>query len=119
MTTVKNVVRLAAKLVGVLDKVDAHFNGSVTTESQRIVDGMIACFNIVENELALDYLPIVCEQTLLPNDGCIEYSALTRNPAYISSAFDVQGNCLDVKRLSDRLLVDQDICIVRYAALPE
>ena len=119
MFTVENVVRLAARMIGLEEKTDAYFNGSVSEEGTRIVQGLVNCFNLVENELAVDYLPLVCEDTLSTDDnGRIEYARLSKKVAYIISVCDKQGNVVSAKRMPAYLALDVGEYVVRYAALP-
>ena len=118
MTTVKNVVRLAASLLGILDKLDAYLAGTVSDEGQAIVETMVGCFNIIENELAVDYLPLVYQDVIETQNGCIEYSNLSKDVAYVIAVFDPQGEYLDVKRLTTKILLEPGTYTIRYAALP-
>ena len=107
MFTVENVVRLAARMIGLEEKTDAYFNGSGSEEGTRIVQGLVNCFNLVENELAVDYLPLVCEDTLSTDDnGRIEYARLSKKVAYIISVCDKQGNVVSAKRMPAYLALD-------------
>ena len=120
MFTVENVVRLAARMIGLEEKTDAYFNGSVSEEGTRIVQGLVNCFNLVENELAVDYLPLVCEDTLSTDDnGRIEYARLSKKVAYVICARDACGNVARAKRMPTHLALDVGEYVVRYAALPE
>ncbi len=118
MTTVENVVRLAAKLVGIQEKVDGHFNGTITAETKLLIEGLVCCFNTVENELAVDYVPIVCEETVTADDGGIEYASLSRPAAHVIAVFDDKGKEVEVRKLSSRLGLAAGTYTIRYAALP-
>lgn len=74
--TVKEAVILAAEELGVGDKVKNYYeNGG--EEGKRETETLVRCFNIVENEIALDYLPLCCEDEAESDTGTIEYSLLT------------------------------------------
>ncbi len=119
MFTVKNVVRLAARMIGVEEVADGYFNGSGLEEGARIVQGLVNCFNLVENELAVDYLPLVCEETLSTNEqGIIEYAQLSKKIARVISVRDEWGNLANEKRMPTHLKLLPGKYVVRYAALP-
>ena len=100
MFTVENVVRLAAQMLGLGETAEEYFDGQPSEETSRIVQGLVGCFNLVENELAVDYLPLVCEETLSTDEqGNIEYARLSKKVAYIISVRDQYGRIVSVKRM--------------------
>ena len=119
MFRVKNVVQLAARMIGVEEMTDGYFNGSVSEEGTRIVQGLVNCFNLVENELAVDYLPLVCEDTLSTDEeGVIEYARLSKKIAYVIAVHDEWGNRACEKRMPTHVKLEPGKYVVRYAALP-
>ncbi len=119
MFTVENVVRLAARMTGLEEMADEYFDGNHSEEATRIVQGLVNCFNLVENELAVDYLPLVCEETLSTDEkGNIEYARLSKKVAYIISVRDRFGRNVVAKRMPAHLSLDVGEYAVRYAALP-
>jgi hypothetical protein len=119
MFSVKSVVRLAARMIGVEEMTEGHFNGSGLEEGERIVQGLVNCFNLVENELAVDYLPLVCEETLSTDEaGVIEYALLSKKIAYLIDVRDEWGNRAKEKRMPTHIKLEPGRYVVRYAALP-
>lgn len=118
MISVKDVVLLAAEFVGVKEKVDDYLSGVMDEEHQRLVDGFVCCYNVVENELAVDYLPLVKEEQMTAKDGKIAYADLSQKAAYIIGVFDEYGNSAPHKRMASYLAVGTGKYLVRYAALP-
>ncbi len=118
MISVKDIVLLAAELVGVKDCVDDFVAGNVNDENQRVVDGLVQCFNLVENELALDYLPLIKEEVVSTTDGEILYAALDQRAARIIGVYDRFENPVRVKRFATHLQVAPGEYVVRYAAIP-
>ena len=119
MLTVENVVRLAAQMLGLEEKADEYFGGNSSEETTRIIQGLVNCFNLVENELAVDYLPLVCEETLSTDEqGNIEYARLAKKVAYIISVRDEFGAIVKAKRMPTQLALGVGEYVVRYAALP-
>ena len=119
MFTVENVVRLAAQMLGLGETAEEYFDGQPSEETSRIVQGLVGCFNLVENELAVDYLPLVCEETLSTDrEGNIEYARLSKKVAYIISVRDECGRIVKAKRMPTHLALGGGEYTVRYAALP-
>ena len=75
---VKECMELAAVRLGVEDSLQAYYDNCNTLEDAKKVELMLTCFNIVENELALDYFPLLAEDTLTSEGGVIEFSALKK-----------------------------------------
>ncbi len=119
MFTVENVVRLAARMIGLEERAEEYFESKPSEETTRIIQGLVGCFNLVENELAVDYLPLVCEETLSTDEkGWIEYARLSKKVAYIISVRDEFGRIVHAKRMPTHLALDVGKYDVRYAALP-
>ncbi len=118
MISVKDVVLLAAEFVGVKEKVDDYLSGVMDDEHKRLIDGLVCCYNMVENELAVDYLPLVKEEQMAAKDGKIAYTDLSQKAAYILGVFDAYGNSVAHKCMAAYLAVGAGKYLVRYAALP-
>ncbi len=90
--TVKECMELAAVHLGISDSIQACFAGGATSEDSKKGALLLTCFNIVENELALDYFPLLAEDTLNTDGGIVVFSAL-KNPAVrITKVTDEWGN---------------------------
>lgn len=88
--TVKEVIQTAVGLVGsAADTEDA---------SSEEVLLFVRCFNLVENEVALDYIPLLAEEEI-EADGKAEYTALKKAPLRILRVTDGAGNALRFKAL--------------------
>ena len=118
MATVKNVISLAAKLLGIYDRVEGYLSGKSNEENQKAVESLVACFNIVENELAVDYIPIVCEETLLAASGGINYKNFSKKVVYVISVYDHTGKEVDIRRETSRIVLQDGSYVVRYAVAP-
>ena len=58
--TVKEVVMLAAEELRIATEVAEYFDGE-STIGQAKADLLLTCYNLVENELALDYFTLIKE----------------------------------------------------------
>ena len=64
---------------------------------------LLRCYNLVENEIALDYYPLKREESFLPVSGRIAYTRFSRAPVRIISAKDRDGKPLSFTVYADGL----------------
>lgn len=93
---VREIAALAAENMGRED---------LAVELANLTDGpswelkaLLRCYNLVENEVAIDYFPLKQEECVLPQNGIIEFSSLARYPVEI---YGVRGG--DGKEVAYRL----------------
>ena len=118
MITVKDAVLCAAGLLGIEESVEKFFGSSVTQEERDMVDGLTECFNIVENELAMDYLPLVYEESILADGKTFGYAGFQKSVLGIVAVLDEDGNRVHFKQAADGLKIPEGSYTVRYTALP-
>ena len=75
--TVKEVIITAAGLLEMEDKVSAFIGGDSSVGAEETA-ALVRCFNLVENEVALDYFPLIAEETVKTDTGRVAYKDLTR-----------------------------------------
>ena len=94
--TVKEVVLLAAEELRIAAEVKAYWDGTNLNgeEKARL---LLTCFNMVENELALDYLPLTSEEKLSSSTGQIQFVQLKNAPVRILQVKNAKGEALDFK----------------------
>ena len=67
---VKNILLGAAAHMGILEKVRPSIEMSAPPCAESEL--LLRCYNLVENEVALDYIPLICEDTFETDTGwCI------------------------------------------------
>ncbi|MBQ4268819.1 MAG: hypothetical protein IJB97_04120 [Clostridia bacterium] len=115
--TVREVIKEAAEIVGA-EKVKAYIDSNVSG-GERQTEVLLRCFNLVENELALDYLPLKCEETFQTQTGAIDYASLSKKAVRILSVKDESGNSVPFKTFPDRLKTQAGVLQVLYSYLPE
>ncbi len=81
---VQDVIQTAARLIGL---------GELVTEPEASSEALlfVRCFNLIENEIALDYFPLKRTETIEPADGKILYTAFSETPVFIVGAEDAAG----------------------------
>ncbi len=90
--TVKEVLLTAAQTLGIADEINNHLSGDADAATgRRDLELLLACFQRVESELALDYLPLMAEDEIVTGTGVVEYAQLQREAARIFSVEDEWG----------------------------
>lgn len=116
--TVKEVVVLAAELVGVGDSVKQFLNGD-NSVGEAETSKLVQAFNLVEQQLALDYFPLYYEETMSVKSGRLYYRDLSKAAVRISSVATENGDRIPHKIFSEYMKVDGGKVVVKYAYTPE
>lgn len=113
---VKDVIAQAAYNAGRQDVVELI---EAEHEEDPQVLLFVHCYNLVENELALDYFPLTMREEVETKDGTASYSALSETPCRILSVTRA-GEKIAFETDSDKLTVKGGgVVVVRYAYLPQ
>ncbi len=115
--TVKEIILAGAGELGLKDCVKAYLDGTDTAgagETERLLD----CFNLVENELALDYLPLYAEEELESDSGAVYYSELSKRVVRVLRVADEGGNALAFKLFPEYLKTQGGKIKVAYTYAP-
>ena len=117
---VKEIMRAAAELAGRRDLSDylAGAGGTDTAALQRDAAQMLRCFNLTENEAALDFVPLVREETFL-SDGKILFSAFSGRPVEVLAVRGENGRKLHFRADADGIFVRKGETTVRYRFRPD
>lgn len=114
---VKNIMKKAASLLGNADALTDYLNG-VSNEGAKQAELLLNCFNFVENELALDYLPLIKKERYTPQGGKIFYSQFSSSVVRILDVENESGEKVDFKLFAAYMEVDATVANVRYAYTP-
>ena len=116
--TVKEIIVAAATKIGVAEEVNAYLLGT-SGEGEAVTSELLRCFNHVENELALDYLPLLAEEEIQTETGVVHYVSLSREAARIVGVYDEYGNALPFTLFPEYLKTQPHKIVVRYTYLPQ
>ena len=116
--TVKEVVLAAASEIGCRAEVEAYYNNGSTSGEWK-AKRLLECFNIVENELALDYLPLYAEERMTTNSGKFYYRNFTHDVVRIIGVTDGYGNAKKYTLYADHLITDGGMTNVFYTYTPK
>ncbi len=116
---VQKIMACAAALVGRRDLCD-YLEGKGGADSdglRRDAEQMLRCFNLAENEVALDFIPLKKEQKV-SSDGVIPFSALAWAPVEVEGVFSPAGGRLHFRVTEEGIAVRSGEALVRYRARP-
>ncbi len=116
--TVKECVITAATELGIADEVQEYFDGG-SVDGQKNAQLLLTCFNLVENELALDYLPLYAEDEMSSETGKIDFSALSMPAVRILRVSDEWGNSVPFQIFPAYLKTQPGKVRVAYTYTPE
>ncbi len=115
--TVKEILLQAATEVGLYESVYSYIEeGNASGEADT--EALLRCFNLVENELALDYLPLYAEETLVTDTGCVYYNEFSRTAVRVVKVEDEWGNEVPFKLFPEYLKTQGGKLLIRYAYAP-
>lgn len=114
---VKNIMIKAARLLGNADNVQSYLSG-VGTSGKEQADLLLTCFNLVENELALDYIPLIKEETFTLTNGKLAYSKFSSSVVRILRVEDKNGETVPFRLFASYMEADEKTVTVRYAYTP-
>ena len=93
--------------------------GEATEAQTKELEHMLRCLNLVINEIATDYIPLLFEETLIPTGGHVLFNSLTKNPIDIIRVEDRFGIRVNHKLFPDYLeTIDGEVKIL-YSYEPE
>ena len=117
--TVKDILIGAAEFCGKTELAD-YLSGKPCTDvgaAQREEETILRCYNLAENEIALDYLPIRCTEGVV-SEGVVSFAALKKPPLEIFSAEDGEGNRLPFTVSGDGVRVRAGKVLLTYSYRP-
>lgn len=115
--TVKEIILAAAQELGLAEEVKGYLDGT-SSDGQDVTEALLRCFNLVENEVALDYLPLVAEEELETDTGAVFYSELSRAAVRIIKVTDGWGNEAEYKLFPEYLKTQAGKVKIRYTYTP-
>ena len=86
-------------------------------EAERDTESLLRCYNLTENEIALDYLPLRKTETLV-SDGKILYTAFEKSPLEIESVRKSDGSKLPFRIAEDGVCTQAGEVNVTYTYRP-
>ena len=115
---VKDIILTAAEELGIGAEMRAHYNAT-TSEGAEEARILLHCFNLVENELALDYLPLYAEDELETKTGMVDYALLENAAVRILRVENEWGESVKFDLYADHLKTQPGLIKIRYTYTPK
>ena len=116
----------AAESIGRTDltsAIESAYSAAVSsgTSPSGEAAALLRCYRLVENEVALDHLPLRAQDTLLPVDGYVQFSDFSHSPVDVIEVRDAQGSKTEFEVLASRLYVGtgSGSVTIDYTYVPE
>ncbi len=115
--TVKEALRAAADHLGMYERIEGYLNGT-SSDAATEVEALLRCFNIVESELAFDYLPLYAEETVESETGVVPYAQLSGSVVRVVNVEDEWGNQAPFRLFPTYLKTQGGRLKIRYTYSP-
>ena len=115
---VKEVLYLAATELGILDEVKNFLENGDTAGKEK-AEELLAAFQVIENELAVDYFPLRTEETVVTTNGKLSYSDLKKRVSRVLYVASEAGDRIDFKLFVDHLTTVKGKVVVGYTFIPQ
>ena len=116
---VKNVIKLACEMTDNNDLKDAIDNNDLTDEQQVAVDCLVGCFNLINNEIASEYIPLLHKEIKKIQDFKVNFDDFSKKMLEIISIKDKLGRNVKYKLFDSYLMVKANEVEIVYSYLPE
>ena len=114
---VKNIILAAATSLGILEKIrDVIECRTPTCQESEL---LVSCYNLVENEVAREYIPLIMEETFETDTGVIYYSQLSEKAVRILKTQNGFGTDIPCALFPDYLKTQAGKITVRYSYAPK
>ena len=116
--SVRETVRETAQVLGISEWVEGYLDGEASEIGEKDTEILVDCFNRVQNELAVDYLPLTAEDELITATGIIPYVALNNSVVRIICVENEEGESVRFKLFPDYLETNSGKVKVFYTYSP-
>ena len=115
--TVKEIALTVAEMVGVGDAVKKYLDGD-STQGEKECLAIVRCFNFIQNELALDYFPLVAEDEIVTDTGKIEYARFKQSAVRVLGVRNEADDWVKFRLFPNYLETPVGTLTVRYTYTP-
>lgn len=119
--TIKEIIKNTATMIGREDIVKC-LESNVDYQSQALKDNvntLVKLANLVINELACSFVPMVTVEKISAQDGKVYYTSLSNNPLKIIGIYDNYGNDVLKKITATFAMVSASEVLVEYSFFPK
>lgn len=116
-----DIIKLACDFTGNDDlalKLDDSQAVLTSSESKK-VNTFLKCLNLVQNEVACEYIPLEKIEDVVASDFKVDYSKLSKKPIAIVWAKDKLGRNIRFKAFSDYMMIFSSRAKIKYYYMPQ
>ncbi len=120
--TVKDIIKLVCEFVGekeILSKLNSTEAVSYTDREQEKLDLMLQCFNLVNQEIASDYLPFLTKEEIDIKNSILNYSELEKTVVNVYEVKNRFGTSLRFRLFPNYLEISGHAKSIVYSYLPD
>ncbi len=117
--TVKDTLLTAAELLGLEEGVKIFAEGGESAEGERDTKLLLTAFYTVENELALDYLPLIAEDEVATATGVVAYADLSNPAVRVLCVEDEWGESVKYRLFANHIKTQAGKVKIIYAYSPK
>lgn len=116
---VKDIIKLACAFTENEELVSGIENNNLTSDQTLIVDCLVNCFNLVNNEIATQYIPYLKKETFQTNGFKIYFSSFTGDVNEIISVKDKKGKNIKYKIFDNYIVAVASEVEIVYSTKPQ
>ena len=116
---VKEILEWTAVELGICDAVKKFLGGETNAVGQTETERLLTAYNLVENELALDYFPLIATQTFENVDGKIPFALFENDPVCVLRVTTADGGQDVPFALYIERLETEGTVVVEYRYAPQ
>ena len=120
--TVKEIIKLVCEFVGereLFAKLNSTETVSFSAREQEKLDLMVKCFNLVNQEIASDYLPFLTKEEIDAENSILNFSELDKTVINVYELKNRFGMSLKYKLFSNHLQINGHAKTIVYSFLPD
>ena len=91
----------------------------LTSQESKVLNTLLKCLNLIQNEVACEYIPLMAEETVTTKDFKVDFSAFEKRPISIVWAKDRLGRNIRFKAFADYLMIFGGHAKVKYCYMPD
>ena len=119
---VKEIIAYACGFIGekeIEEKLESTSTVTFTDKEQEKVDALLRCFNLVNEEIASDYLPYLITEEINVDNSILNYSSLSKTIINIYAIKGTFGRNVRYKPYPDYVEIFGKAKLITYSFLPE
>lgn len=118
--TAKDIIKIACDFTGYQDiSKSLDQSEELKPQEQEVVDRMLKCLDLVQNEVATEFIPLAKIEEVHPIDFKLDFSSLSKTPISIVWARDKFGRSLRFKTFADHIIIFSNFAKLKYFYMPE